>query len=131
MKTLANCNPVEFLKQTNKIRHAVSHLLQDSGVMEIRKHLPKLTGEESPQEKKEKEREQSRKNMNDILDALMEKDAEKTASVLGLMCFMNEKDMEKAKGVDFLVPAMELLTSKPVLDFLSLYTKWDQTNTEG
>ena len=58
MKTLANCNPVEFLKQTNKIRHAVSHLLQDSGVMEIRKHLPKLTGEESPQEKKEKEREQ-------------------------------------------------------------------------
>ena len=53
--------PVDTGNLRNSITHqiqesegAVSHLLQDSGVMEIRKHLPKSTGEESPQEKKEK-----------------------------------------------------------------------------
>lgn len=42
MKTLANCTPVEFLRQTNKIRHAVEGLLLDSGVQEIRKRMPEL-----------------------------------------------------------------------------------------
>ena len=40
MKTLANCNPVEFLVQTNKIRKAVWDWLSLTQVMEIRKNLP-------------------------------------------------------------------------------------------
>ena len=40
MKHLANCDPVEFLVQTNKIRKAVSKWLTLTKVLEIRKTLP-------------------------------------------------------------------------------------------
>ncbi len=130
MKTLANCNPVEFLRQTNKIRHAVSGWLNDTGILEIRKRQPALTGKETLEELEQKKREQAKKNINDMLDSMLENHAEQTAEVLGLMCFVDPEEIEDAKGVDFLLPAMELLSSKPVIDFLLSYMKLEQTGME-
>lgn len=129
MKTLANCNPVDFLRQTNKIRHAVSGWLNDTGVLEIRKRQPVLTGKEKPEELERKQREQAKKNINDMLDSMLENHAQKTAEVLGLMCFVDPEEVEDAKGFDFLLPAMELLSSKPVIDFLLSYLKLEQMST--
>lgn len=131
MKTLANCTPVEFLRQTNKIRHAAAGLMADSGVVEIRKRMPALTGEETPEEKKRLLHEQAQKNMDAILDTLLETHAEETVRVLGMMCFLEPEEIENSTTTDFLAPAMELLTSKPVLDFLPLLAKLGATNTGG
>lgn len=131
MKTLANCTPVEFLRQTNKIRHAASDLLKESGVFEIRKTRPDFTGSETKEERDEKLQEQAKKNLNEILDSLMDTHAEKTATVLGMMCFMEPKEIEKASSMDFLSASIELLNSKPVLDFLSSLMRSGQKNTDG
>lgn len=131
MKTLANCTPVEFLRQTNKIRHAVEDLLLDSGIQEIRKRMPELTGEETQAERKALMNNQAKKNMGAILDALMEKNAEQTANVLGMMCFLEPEEMEKTTVSEIMTPVLELLNSKPVMDFLLLSMKSAPTNTDG
>lgn len=131
IKTLANCSPVEFLRQSNKIRHAAAKFVKDSGVLELRKRLPQLTGKETKEEKKAALDAQSKKNLNDMLDSLMDTNAEKTAELLGLMCFVEPEDVAQAKSIDFLAPAIELLNSRPVLDFLSSVAKLGETNTDG
>ncbi len=131
MKTLANCTPVEFLRQTNKIRHAVDGLLKDSGVQEIRKRIPQTTGKETQVEKKAMLNDQAKKNMNDILDALMDKNAEQTASVLGMMCFMEPEEIQKATVAEIMTPALELLNSKPVMDFLLSLMNSELTSMDG
>ncbi len=131
MKTLANCTPVEFLRQTNKIRHAAYSLLKDSGVWEIRKRLPQMTGKETAQEKKALLDEQAKKNLDDILDALMDKSAEQTVNVLGMMCFMEPEEIQKATISEIVRPALELLNSQPVKDFLLWLVKSALTSMDG
>lgn len=123
MKTLANCSPVEFLRQTNKIRHAAAEFMKETGVLELRKRHPELTGKETDEEKKAALDKQARQNLSDMADLLMDTNAEKTAELLGMLCFMEPEDLENAKGIDFLTPAIEILSSKPVIDFLLLLAK--------
>ncbi len=40
IKTLSNCKPSEFLKQTNRIRKAVERWLTDTDIANIRKRQP-------------------------------------------------------------------------------------------
>lgn len=122
MKNLANCNPIEFLTQGYKVIDAAKELLAASKVLDIRKRKPTLTGAETEEEAKEAYREQARKNINDMLAALMQENPKKTAEVLGLMCFIDPADIENHKGVEFITPALELFTNKEVLNFLSSLT---------
>lgn len=131
MKTLANCSPVEFLRQTNKIRHAAEGFFKETGVLELRKRKPKLTGKETEKEKKAALDKQARQNLSDMADLLMDANAEKTAELLGMLCFVEPEDVAKAKGIDFLVPAMELISSKPVIDFLLSLARLEQTITDA
>lgn len=126
MKTLANCTPVEFLKQTNQIRHFAADLFTKAGIKEIRARQPELTGEESAEEKSQKIKDQGAKNLSDMLDALLEIDAEGTVKLLGMMCFMSPEDALASNGVDLLGNAMELLNSKPVMGFLMTLSKLAQ-----
>lgn len=131
MKTLANCSPVEFLRQTNKIRHAAAGFMKETGVLELRKRRPELTGKETDTEKKAALDKQARKNLSDMADLLMDTNAEKTAELLGMLCFMEPEDVVKAKGIDFLTPAIELLNSRPVIDFLLSLARLEQTITDA
>lgn len=131
MKTLANCSPVEFLRQTNKIRHAAAGFMKETGVLELRKRRPELTGKETDAEKKAALDKQARKNLSDMADLLMDANAEKTAELLGMLCFVEPEDVVKAKGIDFLAPAIELLNSRPVMDFLLSLSKLEQTITDA
>lgn len=118
MKTMANCTPVEFLRQANKIRHSAAKLLGAAGIAEIRKRMPNFTGDETPEERKTALNKQGVKNLSDILDALLDVNAEGTAALLGMMCFQEPEDMANATGMEYLGAALELIESKPVLDFL-------------
>ena len=129
MKTLANCETVEFLRQTNRIRHAVSGWIDETGIREIRKHMPELTGKETPEEKKAALEEQARRNMNDMLDAMLDAHAEETAGVLGMLCFMDPEEAKKVPAFVLVAAALEMLNSKPVIDFFVTLMKLGQTNT--
>lgn len=131
MKTLANCTPVEFLRQTNKIRHAAANLLGAAGIAEIRKRMPAFTGSETEDEKKAALKKQGAKNFSDILDALLDVNADGTAALLGMMCFQEPEDIVNATGMEYLEAGIDLLKSKPVMDFLLMLVGLGQKDTAG
>lgn len=123
MKTLANCTPVEFLRQTNKIRRECSGLLKKSGVLEIRKRRPELTGDETEEELKEKNLAQAKENLDAMLDALLDTDAESTAHLLRLMCIFEPGEEEELTGMDLIQVGLEVLSSKTAVNFFSFLMK--------
>ena len=131
MKTLANCTPVEFLRQTNKIKHAVSELFDTAGIAEIRKRMPVLTGNETPEEKQTAMQKQGVLNFSDILDALLDANAEGTAALIGMMCFRDPEEIRNDTMMDHLGAVMDLLENKAVKDFLLLLLRLATSNTDG
>lgn len=120
MKTLANCTLVEFLRQTNKIRHAAADLFGAAGIAEIRKVLPELTGSETAEEKKAKIDKQGSENFSKILDALLDTNAEATASLLAMMCFKEPDEIDSYNTGEYMEAALALFESKAVRDFLQM-----------
>lgn len=116
MKTLANCTTVEFLKQSNKIRHAISEYLTETKILDIRKNKPVIKDGMSEEEKKAALREQARKNISDMLDNALEENAEATTRILALMCFI--EDEKEAENID---PAevLDVILSERVLNFFT------------
>ena len=127
MKTLANCSPTEFLRQTNKIRHECSGFLKKSGVLEIRKRQPELTGKETEEELKEKNMAQVKKNLDAMLDVLLDTNAEGAAEMLRLMCIFEPGEEETLTGMELLRVGMDVLSDKAVIDFLLFLMKSAQT----
>lgn len=125
MKTIADCTPVEFLRRTNQIRREAGELLKKTGVLEIRKRTPELTGQETPQELKEKNLAQAKKNLDAMLDVLLDQDAEGTVRLLELMC-IPEPDDPPLTGMALFSAGVQLLSSKAVMDFLFSLMKLDQ-----
>lgn len=118
MKTIANLNGVEFLRAINRTRHAVEKLLSVTGVLKIRKNVPTFTGNETPEEKAEMERAQVKKNLNDMLDSLLETHPEETYECIMALCVRDEDEPEP-DGIELLMAAFSLIGDKRVLDFLS------------
>ena len=130
MKTIANLQGVEFLRAVNRTRHAVEKLLSVTGVLKIRKNTPKFTGNETPEEKAEMEREQVKKNLNDMLDSLLETHPEETYECIMALCVREEGEPEP-DGVELLMAAFSLIGDKRVLDFLSQLGKSGLLGTEA
>lgn len=117
MKTLANCSLREFLAQTNKIRKEAAEFLELTKISKIRQHVPIFTGNETEEEKEKMFREQGRKNFSEILDSCLEKNADATIKMVGLMCFKTFEEAEQMEGVDFIAVAAELFGNKKIVDF--------------
>ena len=126
MKNLSNCELAEFLKQTNKIRKQVSKWITDTKIMEIRKRVPDLT-DLTEDEKKAKLREQGKKNLSDILDNAFDTHPQETAELLGLMCFVEPKDLNKHKAAEYLKAFGEMISDEDVLDFFTSLMRLEQT----
>ena len=126
MKNLSNCELAEFLKQTNKIRKQVSKWITDTKIMEIRKRVPDLT-DLSEEEKKAKLREQGKKNLSDILDNALDTHPQETAELLGLLCFVEPKDLNKHKTAEYLKAFGEMIGDEDVLDFFTSLMRLEQT----
>lgn len=128
IKTLANCTDIEFLQQTNKIRHAVSEWLTATDIANIRKRLPKL--EEVPEGADEKkagaieernrrlEAEQLHKNIDDMFNAMLEEYPELTLKVIRLCCFV-EPDDDSHRITYYLGAFSQMIGDENVLDFFS------------
>lgn len=128
MKTLANCTTVEFLKQSNKIRHAVSEYLTETKILDIRKKKPVIKDGMSEEEKKAAYREQAKKNISDMLDIALEENAEATTRVLALLCFVD--DEKEAETIDP-YEVLDVLMSERVLNFFTRLAQSGLIDTAG
>ena len=117
MRTIANLNGVEFLRAINRTRHAVEKLMKETDVLNIWKKNPTFTGGETPEEQHEMARNQIKKNLNDILDSLLEKHPEETYECIMALCVRDEGEPEP-DGIDLVMAAFNLISDKRVLDFL-------------
>ncbi len=128
IKTLANCTDIEFLKQTNKIRHAVSEWLTATDIANIKKRLPQLEtipeGMDKEQAKLIEEKnkrlteEQVDKNFDAILDAMLEDHPEETIKIIRLCCFL-EPDDDSQKVTYYMAAFTQMFNDKDVIGFFT------------
>lgn len=123
VKSLANCKPSEFLKQTNAIRHYVEKWLKDIKFADIRRRLPTIPEGATEEEKKELIAEQSRRNFSEMLDSALEQHPEETLGVLALCCFIPVEQADE-QPMEFYVDAIaDLMESEVVMRFFTSLVK--------
>lgn len=136
IKTLANCTEVEFLRQTNKIRHAVERWLTVTDIANIRKRLPDLEkipadADDETRARIEAKNEQLKKeqvdaNFDAILDAMLEEHPEETVEVIRLCCFVEPTD--KSKHITYYLGAFsQMMKDSDVVDFFTSLVSLVQT----
>lgn len=130
MKTIANLSGVDFLRAINRTRHAVEKLMKVTDVLNIWKKNPTFTGEETPEERHELARNQIKKNLNDILDSLLEKHPEETFECIMALCVRDEGEPEP-DGIELIMAAFNLISDKRVVDFLLQLGKSGLIDTEA
>lgn len=123
MKTLATCNPIEFITQTNRIRRAAESWLKNTKVVEIIKRKEKMPENATREQLIEIRTEQLKGKAMDLLDACFESYPRETAELLGLICFVEPKDLEKHKMTEFLGCFNEIIESPEVVNFFMSLTR--------
>ena len=142
MKNLANCTPVEFLRQTNKIRHSVQSWLKNTNILEVRKkNKPQLIAitENMTEDEKAKviesnkaiAREQAMSNISDMLDIALDTYAEQTLEVLALMCFVEPEHINDHKVTAYIKEFGEMIADEDILDFFTSLMRLEQTGILG
>lgn len=117
MKNLANCKPSEFLRQTNKIRKSVDKWLKLTDIKNIRKNVPEIPSDLSTEEKQELMFEQGKKNLNSMLENILEVHPDETLELLALLCFVEPEDVDNHTVTEYLSSFNEIINNKEVIDF--------------
>lgn len=130
MRTIANLNGVEFLRAINRTRHAVEKLMVETDVLNIWKKQPTFSGDETAEEKHTIARNQIKKNLDEMLDVLLEKQPEETYACIMALCVLDEGEPEP-DGISLVMAAFSLISDKRVLDFLLQLGKSGLLNTES
>lgn len=117
IKSIANCKPSEFLRQTNAIRHYVEGWLKTIKFSDIRKHLPTIPDGATDEEVNELIREQNHKNFSDMLDAALDQYPEETIGVLALCCFLPAEDADNHPVDMYIEVIADLMESENVMRF--------------
>lgn len=131
MKTLVTCSPKEFLVQTNKIRHYVKEWLSLTKILEIRKNLPKVDKDATPEDRKKAFQDQVQKNMTAILDSILEEHPDETAELMGLLCFIDPDDLENHKMSEIFGGVAECISCPEVVSFFASLMASDRRNTSA
>lgn len=119
-KTLANCKPSEFFRQTNRIRKTAAKWLEATDILNIRKRpMPELMEDATEDEKKKAIAEQVKRNLNDMLDAILEQHPDETLELLALMCFVEPKDVDEYPVMDYLSAITALIGDESVISFFT------------
>lgn len=136
MKTIANCKPSEFLRQTNRLRKVVERWMKDTDIINIRKRIPtftKVPPDATQAEKEEINRgnealkaEQAIKNMNAILDAALEQYPDETLEILALCCFVEPEEVDNYNVTDYLNAFAEILQNGAVISFFTSLARLGQ-----
>lgn len=126
-KTLATCKPSEFLVQTNRIRKSVERWLAATDIMNIRRRLPELeiVDKDAPAPEKaavvkrnaDAKREQVKKNLSAMLDAILDEHPAETLELLALCCFVEPENVDDYPMKEYISAITELINDEVVLDF--------------
>ena len=127
IKTLATCDEIEFLRQTNKIRKAVQNWLTVTEIQKLRSRLPELEvvpKDATDEERKaiaakndELTRKQALENLDAMLDAMLEEHPEETAEIMKLCCFVDPSDKTSHHITYYMQAFMEMLQDEAVIGF--------------
>jgi uncharacterized membrane protein YheB (UPF0754 family) len=141
MKTLADCKPSEFLKQTNRIRKAVERWLTDTDILNIRKRLPVLEAVDNTDSNADKEaakarnaaimRAQMKKNLSAMLDAMLEDHPEETLEILALCCFVEPENVDDYPIKEYLSSFTQLISDEAVIGFFTSLALLGEMNTSA
>lgn len=118
-KTLASCNPHEFVAQTVKIRKAVERWIDATEIMSIRKLIPKTDKNASAEEKRAATEEAVKRNFSMMFDNIMEKHPEETIELLALCSFVDPCDVDKYQMRDFMGVFNDLVNDAEVIGFFT------------
>lgn len=139
MKNIANCTPLEFLKQTNRIKKSVEKWLTLTDIMNIRKRIPvfELAPQTATDEEKrmifeknrQKRMEQAKANLSAILDAVLEDHPNETLEILALCCFIEPEEANEHSVEEYLNAFSELIGNKAVLNFFTSLASLARTST--
>ena len=139
MKTLANCTPREFLKQTSRIRKSAEAWIELCNFKSIRAKIPpyekadeNATAEERAaviKRNAEKLKKQSAENLSAMLDEALDKHPDETLELLALCCFIEPDDADNHSISEYMSALYELLNSKEVLDFFTLLVRLGRKNS--
>lgn len=139
MKTLANCTPREFLRQTNRIRISAEKWLTATKILEIRKRMPELPAptetkdkaelQKAIEERKEAFAKQTRENLFAMLEAMLETNADETLELLALCCFVEPEDVDNHTMSEYLVSIGELLNDAGVISFFDSLVRLGVSST--
>lgn len=127
-KNLANCTPVEFLVQTNKIRKAVCKWVKLTNIFKIRKNKPDGLKEVNPdmteEEKKTIEeenrpilRKQAMENLDKMLDVALEEHPQETMELIAMACFIKPESVNDYKPSEYMKAVGQMLADEDVIDF--------------
>lgn len=125
LKTLANCSAVEGLKQINKIRERVADYYESIGVEHIKNKYHELASKAEKAEQKAI----TKKFMDDVFNAALSANAEKTIEIVGLLAFMDAPACYSLTLDEAYEIITESMKSRAVLDFFSSAVKSVQINT--
>lgn len=125
---MANCTTAEFLRQSNKIRHAVAEYLDFTKILDIRKNKPVFTDDMTDDDKKAAIKVQAKKNISKMLDNALEENAEATVRILALLCFID--DAEEAEQLDPF-ELLDVILSERVLNFFTRLMQSGLIDTAG
>lgn len=139
LKTLATCDPYEFLAQTAKIKKAAEKWLTLTDILNIRKRSAVLeivpvdaTVEQKAEifsRNKEKIRKQGMENFSAMFDKAAVDHPAETVELLCLCCFIEPKDARNYTVKDFMKPVISLLNDEDVLSFFTSLASLAQRNT--
>ena len=134
LKTIANLKGAEFLKAVNRSRHAVEKLLKTTNAVGIWKTMPTFEGNETEDEKLELIKAQVKRNLSDVLDSLLETNAEETYECIMSLCIFENpapepdgesqsEDTPEPDGIDLLMAALDIISDERVLSFFAKLMK--------
>ena len=135
-KTLVNCKPSEFMRQTNKIRKSVYKWLTDTDIINIRKRIPDYEKVPSDadmakdviERNRQKKNAQIRENLSTILDAVLEEHPDETLEIIALCCFIEPENVDNYPVSFYLTAITELISDEAVLGFFTSLASLGQKN---
>ena len=128
MKNLSNCKPSEFLAQTIKIKNLVRDWLDATKIMDVRKNMPQIDKNLSPEERTNIIVNQALNNWSDMLDRMFVDNAEKTLALIALVNFVEPAKVDDYEVGDYLQSIGELLGDSRVVSFFTSLVRLSQQN---
>ena len=123
MNLIVNLEGAEYLKALGRIKQSARDFLKKTNLIAIRNRKPIYAEKDTEIEKMQKAKEQSNKNIDDMIDMLLTDFPAETYDFIKLFCVFDEGEEAEIKGTDAIILLLQILTDSNTMDFLFLLTK--------